>query len=471
MGPVYGQSHTVKEARTGRSGLEGTERVAPGAGPSEPHLLIVAVDGTWTSRPLPAEGVLTIGRDAGADIRIDEKAVSRRHARLEVTAGGLRLVDLGSSNGTIVGGEVVRGASAAVPPGASILVGRTVIAVHAPPRVPEVRPAQPAGAPGADALIAKVAPTSINVLLLGETGVGKDVAAERIHRLSARAPGPLLRLNCAALSPALLESELFGHEKGAFTGADHARPGLLEAAAGGTVFLDEVGEMPLEVQAKLLLAIEQRVARRVGATASRPVDVRFVSATNRDLEAEIRAGRFRADFYHRINGVPIRIPPLRERRGEIDGLVARFAGEAAAQLGRGRAPAFDADAIACLHRYDWPGNIRQLRNVVERAVLFAEDDVVTPRVLELAELPAAAAAVAAAPSPQAPPPRPAPVAAPMSRDGDGDDDGERARVIAALAECGGNQTRAAKKLGIARNTLRARIKKYDLPCPHEQDPA
>jgi len=188
----------VKEDRTGGApgrGLDGTERVSPGSAPTEPHLLIVAVDGTWTSRPLPTEGALEIGRDAEADVRIDERAVSRRHARLEVSvAGGLRLVDLGSANGTLVGGVVVRDASVPVQPGASILIGGTVLVAHLPaaPRPPAgARPRSGAGCGHAavDSLVAKVAPTSINVLLLGETGVGKDVVADYIHRQSARAQG------------------------------------------------------------------------------------------------------------------------------------------------------------------------------------------------------------------------------------------------------------------------------------------
>jgi transcriptional regulator with AAA-type ATPase domain len=462
--------------------LDGTERVSP-AGPSPPHLLIVADDGTWTSKPLPTDGALTIGRGAQVDVRVDEQAVSRLHARLEVTrAGELRLVDLGSANGTLVGERLVRDVGVTVWPGEPILIGRTVLAVHAPqptrgskdaPRPPlesgraladvDVLVAKAAptminvdalvamAAPtmiDVDALVAMAAPTLISVLLLGETGVGKGVVAERIHRLSARA-GRLVQLNCAGLSAALLESELFGHERGAFTGAAQPHPGLLEAAAGGTVFLDEVGEMPMEVQAKLLLAIEQRVARRVGATQSRPIDVRFLSATHKDLEAEIRRDRFRADFYYRINGLTIPIPPLRERRDELDGLIGRFASGAAACWGRDRVPAFDEDARARLHRYAWPGNVRELRNVVDRAVLLAEGDVVTSRVLVAAGLPT-----------EAPPP---PVA------GGSAEDAKRDRVIAALAACGGNQSRAARMLRISRNTLIALIKRFGLARPRRRE--
>ena len=431
--------------------LDGTERVLP-ACPSPPHLLIVAADGTWTSRPLPTGGVLIIGRSTEVDVRVDERAVSRRHARLEVTGeDALRLVDLGSANGTLVGKRLVRDASVTVWPGEPILIGDTVLALHAPhlARAWEEGPRPPLQ-PGlalaeVDALIAKAAPTPISVLLLGEIGVGKDVVAERFHRLSPRAEGPLVRLNCAGLSAALLESELFGHERGAFTGAAQTKPGLLEMAAGGTVFLDEVGDMPMEVQAKLLLAIEQRVARRVGAIQGTPIDVRFISATNKDLEAEIRGGRFRADFYYRIKGFTIRIPPLRERRGEIDGLIRKFASDAAPSMGRCRPPAFDPDARARLHHYDWPGNVRELRRIVESAVMFADDDLVTSHVLDLAGLPVDA------------------------RPPDGSAEAtERDLVIAALAACGGNQSQAALKLDWSRNKLISRIRKYGLVRPRQK---
>jgi len=436
------------------TGLGSTERVPP-TGPSTPYLLIVAPDGTWTSRSLPADGALTIGRSTEVDVRLDERAVSRRHARLEVArAGGLRLVDLDSANGTLVGGRLVRNVTVTVRPGEPILIGRTVLAVHGPSPseggwLASLVSLQPGAAMAdVDALVAKSAPTLLSVLLLGETGVGKGVLAERIRGLSRRAGGPLLQLNCAGLSAALLQSELFGHERGAFTGATQTKRGLLEEASGGTVFLDEVGEMPLEVQAMLLLAIETRITRRVGATHPTPIDVRFICATHRDLEAEIRRGRFRADFYYRINGLTIRIPPLRERRDEIDGLISRFAGEAAASWRRDQPLAFDDDARAALHRHDWPGNIRELRNVVERAVLLTEGNVVTSRMLVAAGLPLDVG-----------PPDGSPEAA------------ECERVRAALDACGGNQSRAARMLGIARNTLIRMIRKYHLTRPRSKDDA
>ncbi|HWO17436.1 MAG TPA: sigma 54-interacting transcriptional regulator [Kofleriaceae bacterium] len=437
---------TVRERPVGQ---DTTERDGRPAILLSPHLLIVAADGTWTSRPLPMNGSLTIGRSREADIWLTERAVSRQHARLETTrAGELRLIDLGSANGTRVGETVVRNSVVTVRSGEPIVIGRTVLVANVPAGTEHDAPSisQPGLVMGVlNKLIAKTAPTLVNVLLLGETGVGKGVIAEQIHRLSRRANAQLMQLNCAGFSATLLESELFGHERGAFTNATEAKPGLLEAAAGGTVFLDEVGEMPLEVQAKLLLAIETRVIRRLGATRARPIDVRFICATHRDLETEIRRGGFRADFYYRINGVTITIPPLRKRRDEIDGLITRFADDAARSWGLDRVPTFTDDALQVLRHYPWPGNIRELRHVVERAVLFSERGHVTARVLADGGLQAEALAAA-----------------------EGADTGrgaERDRVVAALEACGGNQSQAARKLGIARNTLIARMRKYGLQRP------
>jgi len=430
--------------------LGSTEREPP-TPPSVPHLLIVAADGTWTSRSLPTEGVLTIGRGLEADVHLDESAVSRRHARLEVIgAGGLRLVDLDSANGTLVGGTLVRDVAVTLRPGEPVLIGHTLLTVHVPS--PSDRGALPSPQRGlarsrVDELISKAAPTLVGVLLLGETGVGKGVIAERIHRKSTRANGPLVQLNCAALSAALLESELFGHVRGAFTDAKENKPGLLETAAGGTVFLDEVGDMPLEVQAKLLVAIEQRVTRRVGDNRTRPIDVRFICATNKDLEAEIRRDRFRADFYYRISQFSIHIPPLRERLDEIDGLVVQFARDAAALLKREQPPVFDEDARARLHCHGWPGNIRELRNLVERAVLLAEGQEVTSSILAAAGLPDHVMQPAVGSAEAA----------------------DRDRVMEVLAACGFNQSRAALKLGMSRNTLLRRMRMYGIKGPRSMD--
>ena len=446
----------MPDIRNSASG-DRTERGLSPTGPTSSRLLVVAGDGTWSAHELPTVGALTLGRGAEAGVRIDERSVSRLHARLDVEPGGrFTLTDLGSANGTAVGTTLIRSRTVEVKPGEPLLFGQTVVVIQVPvsgsgeARFGQPTRGEPAAATGSsamatvEALLMKIAPTLVNVLVLGEKGVGKDVLAERLHRQSSRASGPFLRLNCAGLTPALLESELFGHEKGAFTGAVQTKKGLLEIAQGGTVLLDEIGEMPLEVQAKLLLALEQRVVRRVGATQPTVVDVRFVCATHRDLEAEMRRERFRADFYFRINGVTIRIPPLRERLDELEDLVARFAYEVSARSNLGSVPEFDAEALDMLRAYAWPGNIRELRNIVERAVILSDGQHVGRRELALSELPETSerAAVVAA-----------------------DEDPERRRIVSALADCGGNQSRAAKLLGISRNTLIARIRELGLARP------
>jgi DNA-binding NtrC family response regulator len=239
----------------------------------------------------------------------------------------------------------------------------------------------------------------------------------------------------------LIESELFGHEKGAFTGADVAKPGRLEAAHGGTVFLDEIGELAPAVQVKLLRMLEERAVWRIGALAARPIDVRFLAATNRDLEAEVAAGRFRADLYFRLAGASLRVPPLRERRDEIEPLAIAFAREACARMDRS-ALAFDAGALARLRGYAFPGNVRELKNLVERAVALADGDAIGPE--HLPELEA-----------RRDPPEAAPLASAV-------DDFERAQVVDALSRAGGNQTRAAALLGISRRALVTRLTKYGM---------
>ncbi|HEX8952592.1 MAG TPA: sigma 54-interacting transcriptional regulator, partial [Polyangia bacterium] len=219
-------------------------------------------------------------------------------------------------------------------------------------------------------LASQVAASDLCVLILGETGVGKEVMAETLHRMSPRASRKFLRLHCAAFTETLLESELFGHERGAFTGAQTSKPGLFETANGGTVLLDEIGELPMATQVKLLRVIEEKKVLRVGGVEPRPIDVRFVAATNRDLEAEMAAGRFRSDLYFRLNGVTLWIPPLRERREEIESLTRQFVTDACRRLNRADEPELTVDAVQRLRAYAWPGNARELRNTIERAVLL-----------------------------------------------------------------------------------------------------
>jgi two-component system response regulator AtoC len=313
--------------------------------------------------------------------------------------------------------------------------------------------------------LARVAVGDISVLILGETGAGKEIVAREVHRRSKRSAAPFVALNCAALPENLLESELFGHEKGAFTGAMQAQRGLLETADKGTVFLDELGEIPLAVQVKLLRAIEERKILRVGGRGEKTIDVRFVAATNRNLERDVERGTFRADLFYRLSGFVVEVPPLRDRRPEIAALARKFLADASRALER-TPPSIDADAIEILESYAWPGNVRELRNVMERASLLCSDERLEARHLPTRLLEGARGSV----------PPPAPDAA---REGASEPRGdgslregvalaERDRIIGALAHCAGNQTQAAARLGISRRTLVSRLSEYELPRPRKR---
>jgi transcriptional regulator with GAF, ATPase, and Fis domain len=286
---------------------------------------------------------------------------------------------------------------------------------------------------------------------VGETGVGKEVVAEALHRRSARHGRPFVRLNCACLPEGLLESELFGHEKGAFTGADRRKVGYFEAAQGGTIFLDEIGEIPAPLQAKLLRVLEERKITRVGGTQEIEVDVRVVCATNRDLEAEVARRSFREDLFFRISGFTIIVPPLRDRRAEVLPLAEYFLGQMARELGQ-RAPTVSPDARRALDAYAWPGNVRELRNALERALVLA-----TSGVIDLEDLPERVREEAAVA------PSPSPAGALDVRQHIADV--ERASIQAALDACGGNQTQAARKLGLSRRALIYRMEKHGLKPP------
>ncbi|KEF30319.1 MAG: sigma-54-dependent Fis family transcriptional regulator [Gammaproteobacteria bacterium] len=231
-------------------------------------------------------------------------------------------------------------------------------------------------------LIRKVAPTETTVLIQGESGTGKELAARALHLLSPRASKPLISVNCAAIPESLIESELFGHEKGAFTGAVSARTGLIEAADGGSLFLDEIGELPAEAQARLLRVLQENEIRRVGSTQSQKVDVRMIAATHRNLKAMTRTGEFREDLYYRLNVMQIRIPPLRERQGDILGLARRFLKRQGEKMGKPNLN-LSPEAMRALERHRWPGNVRELENAIERATILCDGDVITPYVLDL----------------------------------------------------------------------------------------
>jgi len=302
----------------------------------------------------------------------------------------------------------------------------------------------------------RAAPNNISVLLLGETGVGKEVMTRAIHDMSARADKPFLALNCAGLSEGIIESELFGHEKGSYTGATESKVGLLEAANGGTLFFDELGEMPLAIQAKLLRVLETREVLPVGARKARPIDVRIIAATNRDLDVEVERGTFRRDLYYRLNGIAITIPPLRERRSEIEPLARMFIERAAQALGRASAPRLSADACTALMAYDWPGNLRELLNMMERAVLLcdgAEIDISHLPEEKLKDL-------VSSPGFRVTPP------SLVMRNLTPEERNERSRMVAALDRNGWNQSRAAEELGMPRRTFISKLARYDIPRPN-----
>jgi len=315
------------------------------------------------------------------------------------------------------------------------------------------------------ALATRAAAGNSNVLIIGETGAGKEVLAEAVHRASPRADQPFLPLNCAAFSESLVESELFGFERGAFTGAHQTKVGLLEAASGGTLFLDEIGEMPLGIQAKLLRVIETRQVLRIVATKARAIDLRLIAATNRDLEEEVAEKRFREDLYFRLNVIALEIPPLRARPEEIETLARLFLDRLAQSAQGRRAPVLSAEALARLQAYAWPGNVRELRNVIERAFVLCTGPVITVEQLPVDKMRSTARAVTEPPgvvSQTAPAAAASPSRAGAPR---GLKELERDAMVDALERCHGNQTRAAELLGMPRRTFCKRMKEFELPRP------
>ena len=411
--------------------------------------------------PLAEGGDVLIGRTEGT-ILVDSPRVSRRHARIALSAGVLTVEDLGSRNGTRVGAVVLHGDARIAAGGDTVKVGPLVVVIaradralawSAPSAARSIADEED-DASGGEAVViadramsalhdvvARLAPTASTVLITGETGTGKEVIADRLHAQSPRAKGPFVRINCASVPEALLESELFGHEKGAFTGADRRRVGHFEAASGGTLLLDEIGEMAFGVQAKLLRVLERRALVRVGSSDEIPVDVRILCATHRNLEQDVRSGRFRQDLFYRISTFTLEVPPLRERPTEILLLADAFLRRFAAATGKS-APALSGEAAGLLLAHGWPGNVRELRNAMEHAVVMADGHIVLP-----AHLPKASRGVGSA----------APVAM-----RDTIEEMERQAIAAALAAEGDNRTRAAKRLGVSRRALIYKMIKYGL---------
>ncbi|MFO0929762.1 MAG: sigma-54 dependent transcriptional regulator [Gemmataceae bacterium] len=312
-------------------------------------------------------------------------------------------------------------------------------------------------------LVRRVAASSSAVLLRGESGTGKELLARALHEGSPRAGRAFVKVHCAALSPGLLESELFGHVKGAFTSAIRDKVGRFEAADGGTLFLDEIGDISLDVQTKLLRVLEEMTFERVGSSEPVHVDVRIVAATHRDLEAMIADGRFREDLYFRLNVLPIRVPPLRERREDIAELAAHFLHLYAGKLTK-PVRGIDDDALAALKGYSWPGNVRQLENVIERAVVVCEGEIV-----HVDDLPTDIRTPAAGPEDDLGRLRSAEqtlrltmpeLASVLQAELADRERRERDQLVRVLAAAGGNKAEAARVLGVARSTLVSRLKKY-----------
>jgi len=326
--------------------------------------------------------VIHIGSAKTADIVLTDPTVSRHHAEIRRGQDGVILRDLGSTNGVFVGH--VRAKEVYLGPDTHFRVGRTEL-VFTP--ADEIIDVAPSSADHFENLIGssvamrevfgileRVAPTDLTVMITGETGTGKELASRAVHQVSKRAQGPFVVFDCGAAPDNLIESELFGHQRGAFTGAVDARPGVFEMSHGGTIFLDEIGELPLDLQPKLLRVLEQREVRRVGATKTKTVDVRVVAATNRNLREEVDAGRFREDLYYRLAVVEMVMPPLRDRMEDLDVLAHHLLKRSSHNT---RVQEIATDVLQIFRSYHWPGNVRELNNVIERALPFSDGTIIT----------------------------------------------------------------------------------------------
>src|SRR5882724_6161247 len=335
---------------------------------------------------------IRIGSMEDNDVVLGDDTVSRYHCKITQEDNGYVLLDQRSTNGTFI--NKVRIREAFLKPGSIVSVGQTQLRFNAREEEVEIIPSRAdrcAGLIGGNprmreiySIIEKIAPTATTVEIDGETGTGKEVVAQAIHSLSPRARNDLVVFDCGAVPPNLIESELFGHEKGSFTGAVMTRQGLFEQADGGTLFLDELGELPLDLQPKLLRALEQREVRRVGSAKASKVDVRIIAATNRNLEDEVRAGRFRQDLFYRLSVVRLHLPSLRDRADDIPLLIQHFleTGHYNRKPSAPKVSGVSREALSALQSYPWPGNVRELVNVVERAVSFCDGDLI-----QLSDLP------------------------------------------------------------------------------------
>ncbi len=403
------------------------------------------------AHPIDVDPVV-VGRDPGAQIVVEDPEVSAAHVELRAVDQGVRVRDLGSTNGTFVGPFRVTEGIVRTP--TAVTVGRTVIVVEPSAehrvdvgwsdgfgplvgRSPRMR--------RVFSVLERIAPTPLSVLILGETGTGKEVVAKAIHEASPRKDKPFVVVDCGSIPPTLAESILFGHEKGAFTGADQRRKGALADADGGTLFLDELGELPLDLQPKLLRALSERQVKRVGGSAFEPIDVRVLAATRRDISAEMNAGRFRSDLYFRIAQVRIELPALRERPGDIELLVDSVCKKAGKPE---HAPAVVGWINQNLAAHDWPGNVRELVNVASVAAMLADSPGAIDDVLALAR-------------DQGDPAR-APITAFAEAKRVALLDFERTYFQALSDAAGGNVSEMARQSGMERHHVRAYLRKHKI---------
>jgi len=357
--------------------MEATRTAEQGGGFGDGAIVtVISGESKGTSLAIPGEvgAPMRIGKAKDNDLVLGDDTVSRYHLTLGRAERGLEVVDLGSTNGVRIGGARVE--RAFVEPGTIIRAGDVELLVRVEIVGPQIAPSpepyfgeaigQGLAMRRIFGVLQRVAKTNATVLLMGETGTGKDVLARSIHAESDRNHGPFEVIDCGAIAPTLIESELFGHERGAFTGAVNARAGAFERAAGGTLFLDELGELPIELQPKLLRVLEAKTFRRLGGQKTLNADVRVIAATTKDLPREVKKGRFREDLWFRLAVVPISVPPLRDRLDDLPALAERML-----EADTGTKMRLSAEALGELRAHDWPGNVRELRNVLERAALLA----------------------------------------------------------------------------------------------------
>jgi DNA-binding NtrC family response regulator len=393
--------------------------------------------------------VVTIGTLGDSDLALTDPTVSRNHAVVEEKADGYLLRDLGSTNGTFLDGVKVR--EAYLSAGSVIRLGQTEIAFSpVEERIENLRSSSDrfgelVGASAAMrevfGVLERVAPTDVSVLILGETGTGKELAARALHSHSRRSERPFVVFDCGAVAPNLIESELFGHEKGAFTDAVKSRQGAFELAQDGTIFLDEIGELTPSLQPKLLRALDQREIKRVGAEQPLGINVRVIAATNKNLEKEVQAGRFREDLYYRLSVVSVFMPPLRKRKEDIEKISEHLLPGISGEM-RKKLTGLSPEAAEALRIYPWPGNVRELKNVLERAAALSDGERIEVRDLFLSQGKKSITI--------------------EGLSGKTLEEIEKAAIHATLKSVSGNKTAAAKALGIAYSTLYEKMKKYEM---------